>query len=112
MSTPNVPADAAKQPGAGDEAMPNPAAAVGESAPDSPGDQPAQDTAPAVTALEEDLRHADVAPDLATGTDIDIDVAPEPEQPSPDPVPATSDPAQMAEDPTDLGGVAGEGGAG
>lgn len=110
MSEPNVPPDAAQQPGAVDETMPDPAAAAGESAPDSQADQPAADTAAAAAALEAELREAPRSPDLRGGTDISVELAPQ--QPPTTAPPASSDPDQMVDDPTDLGGVGGEGGAG
>lgn len=111
MTEPNVSPDAAKQPGAVDETMPDPAAAAGESAPDSQGDQSSADATPAAAALASEFSDAPQSPDLGGGTDISVDLTPQ--APTPDVnTPASSDPGQMVTDPTGLGGVGGEGGAG
>ncbi len=111
MTRSSLAPDAAKQPGAVDETMPDPAAAAGESAPDSQGDQGEADPTPATDALASDLSDAPQSPELGDGTDISIDLTPEAPASDVD-TPATSDPDQMVADPTGLGGVGGEGGAG
>lgn len=111
MTEPSMSPDAAKQPGAVDETMPDPAAAAGESAPDSQGDQSQADATPAAAALASDLSDAPQSPGLGGGTDISVDLTPEAPAPNINP-PASSDPDQMVADPTGLGGVGGEGGAG
>lgn len=91
--------------------MPDPAAAAGESAADSQGEHSAAEGAPAAAALTAALDDAPQTPDLGAGTDISVDLAQESAE-SDEEVPASSDPAQMVADPTGLGGVGGEGGAG
>lgn len=111
MTEANFPPDAAKQPGAVDETMPDPAAAAGESAPDSQGEHELSEAAPAAAAMQADLQAAPHAPQVGNGTDISV--ASYPEKPAPDSDPAAStDPEHMVADPTGLGGVGGEGGAG
>lgn len=94
--------DAAKQPGAVNETMPDPAAAAGESAPDSQGDSPAADAAPAAATLAAKaakVRRAPRSPELTCGTDISVDLVPQ--QPAPPTAPrASSDPEQMIDDST------------
>lgn len=111
MTEPSVSPDAAKQPGAVDETMPDPAAAAGESAPDSQGDQSQADAAPAAAALASEVSDAPQSPDLGESTDISVDLTPQAPAPDVD-TPASSDPDEMVPDPTGLGGVGGEGGAG
>ncbi len=109
MTEASFPPDAAKQPGAVDETMPDPAAAAGESAADSQGEHDLSEAAPAVAAMQSELQAATHAPQVGKGTDISVVV----EKPAPDFNPAAStDPGQMVTDPTGLGGVSGEGGAG
>jgi len=91
--------------------MPDPAAAAGGSTADSQDDLPASDAAPVGDALAVELKAAPHSPDLGSGTDISVDLDPQGAVPPTAP-PASSDPDQMTEDATGLGGVAGEGGAG
>ena len=111
MAEPALPPDAAQQPGAVDETMPDPAAAAGESAPDSQGEHDLAEAAPAAAAMQAELDTAPSAPAVGSGTDISVDLSPDQPAPEIDPS-ATTDPEQMAPDPTGLGGVGGEGGAG
>ena len=111
MTEPSTSPDAAKQPGAVDETMPDPAAAAGESTADSQGGQSQADAEPTTDALSSELGEAPQSPELGEGTDINVDLTAQPPAPDLD-TPATSDPDQMVTDPTDLGGVAGQGGAG